>query len=436
MSGTDNQLASQKQASQALALQTSAAKDFGSLALMPELVQTLIELGYRQPTPIQQQGIPAVLAGKDIMAGAQTGSGKTAAFALPIIQKLSQSLSDNQVTDTKAVRALVLTPTRELALQVHGSFTQYAKAMKLTSTIVYGGVSIDAQSKALSAGLDILIATPGRLLDHLRRGSLTLDNLEFLVFDEADRMLDMGFKDEIDDLVKQLPTSRQTLLFSATFDESIHRLSKTLLREPLLIEVGERNAAAVEIEQRVYAVDSDKKLELVTHLISSGNLQQVLIFSRKKIAADKLAANLTKAGITSQAFHGDLSQGAREKVLQQFKLGELRVLVATDVAARGIDIIDLAYVVNYELPYKAEDYVHRIGRTGRAGNKGVAITLLCREDEHLLEEVEVILDKRLPQQWLEGFEPDFSKPVETPRKGGRNAHKQRAKKRALRGVRK
>lgn len=414
---------------------------FSSLSLRPELLQVLTELGYSQPTQIQTQAIPAILAGQDIMAGAQTGSGKTAAFALPILQKLSEPLlkldEKNQLEPEAAscsrvpgIRALVLTPTRELALQVHGSFVKYAKQTRLKSALVYGGVSIDAQAQILAARVDILVATPGRLLDHLRRGSMSLNELEFLVFDEADRMLDMGFKDEIDAIVKQLPKTRQTLLFSATFDESLYGLSQSLLRCPKRIEVGERNAAAVEIEQRVYAVDSDRKLALITHLIESGKLQQVLIFSRKKLAADKLATNLTKAGIEAQAFHGDLSQGAREKVLQSFKDGEVRVLVATDVAARGIDIIDLNYVVNYELPYKAEDYVHRIGRTGRAGNKGVAITLLCREDEHLLEEVEVVLDKRLPQQWLAGFEPDLTKSVDTPRKGGRNAHKQRAKKRA------
>lgn len=414
---------------------------FSSLSLRPELLQVLTELGYSQPTQIQTQAIPAILAGQDIMAGAQTGSGKTAAFALPILQKLSEPLlrldEKNQLEPEAAscsrvpgIRALVLTPTRELALQVHGSFVKYAKQTRLKSALVYGGVSIDAQAQILAARVDILVATPGRLLDHLRRGSMSLNELEFLVFDEADRMLDMGFKDEIDAIVKQLPKTRQTLLFSATFDESLYGLSQSLLRCPKRIEVGERNAAAVEIEQRVYAVDSDRKLALITHLIESGKLQQVLIFSRKKLAADKLATNLTKAGIEAQAFHGDLSQGAREKVLQSFKDGEVRVLVATDVAARGIDIIDLNYVVNYELPYKAEDYVHRIGRTGRAGNKGVAITLLCREDEHLLEKVEVVLDKRLPQQWLAGFEPDLTKSVDTPRKGGRNAHKQRAKKRA------
>ncbi|QFU23930.1 DEAD/DEAH box helicase [Shewanella eurypsychrophilus] len=412
---------------------TSTATTFASLGLLPELQQALQSLGYEHATPIQAQGIPAILAGQDIMAGAQTGSGKTAAFALPILNQLSTQKLSESLSEQAPIRALILTPTRELALQVHSSFVKYGKHTQLKSALVYGGVSIDAQAKVLSAGVDILIATPGRLLDHLRRGSLTLDSIDFLVFDEADRMLDMGFKDEIDALVSQLPKTRQTLLFSATFDESIYSLSKTLLRDPKLIEVGERNAAAVEIEQRVYAVDSDRKLELVTHLIKSGELQQVLIFSRKKIAADKLAANLSKADITAQAFHGDLSQGAREKVLQAFKQGELRVLVATDVAARGIDIISLNYVVNYELPYKAEDYIHRIGRTGRAGNKGVAITLLSREDEHLLEEVEVVLDKRLPQQWLEGFEPDLTKSIETPKKGGRNAQKQRAKQRAYRG---
>lgn len=429
----------------------SATSPFSALGLMPELLQTLDKLGYQQATPIQAKGIPDILAGKDIMAGAQTGSGKTAAFALPILHALSQqggaesldeqsalkeSLIKLPLLNKSSIRALILTPTRELALQVHSSFVKYGEHVQLKSALVYGGVSIDAQANVLSAGVDILVATPGRLLDHLRRGSLTLEALQFLVFDEADRMLDMGFKDEIDALVDQLPKRRQTLLFSATFDESIYALSKRLLRDPNLIEVGERNAAAVEIEQRVYAVDSDRKLELVTHLIKSGNLQQVLIFSRKKIAADKLAANLSKANITAQAFHGDLSQGAREKVLQAFKNGELSVLVATDVAARGIDITDLNTVINYELPYKAEDYVHRIGRTGRAGNKGVAITFLCREDEHLLEEVEVVLDKRLPQEWLAGFEPDLNKSVETPRKGGRNAQKQRAKQRAYRGSRK
>ncbi|BAJ03225.1 DEAD/DEAH box helicase [Shewanella violacea] len=419
----------------------SAAKHgFSSLSLRPELLQVLTELGYTQPTPIQTQAIPAILAGQDIMAGAQTGSGKTAAFALPILNKLTaqiclQKTEAQDSADKPAIRALVLTPTRELALQVHGSFVKYAKLTQVKSALVYGGVSIDAQAQILAAGVDILVATPGRLLDHLRRGSLNLNQLEFLVFDEADRMLDMGFKDEIDAIVKQLPKTRQTLLFSATFDESIYGLSQSLLRDPKQIEVGERNAAAVEIDQRVYAVDSDRKLALVTHLIESGNLQQVLIFSRKKLAADKLAANLTKAGISAQAFHGDLSQGAREKVLQGFKDGEVRVLVATDVAARGIDIIDLNYVINYELPYKAEDYVHRIGRTGRAGNKGLAITLLCSEDEHLLEEVEVVLDKRLPQQWLAGFEPDLTKSAAEPRKGGRNSHKQRAKKRAYGGSR-
>ncbi|SQH77845.1 ATP-dependent RNA helicase RhlE [Shewanella benthica] len=425
---------------------SAANHGFPSLSLRPELLQVLTELGYSQPTPIQTQAIPAILAGQDLMARAQTGSGKTAAFALPILHKLTEPLlrldeknpqqpEAPSCSQVPAIRALVLTPTRELALQVHGSFVKYAKQTQLKSALVYGGVSIDAQSQILAAGVDILVATPGRLLDHLRRGSMSLSELEFLVFDEADRMLDMGFKDEIDTIVKQLPKTRQTLLFSATFDDSIYGLSQSLLRDPKCIEVGERNAAAVKIEQRVYAVDSDRKLALITHLIESGKLQQVLIFSRKKVAADKLAANLTKAGIGAQAFHGSLSQGAREKVLQSFKDGEVRVLVATDVAARGIDIIDLNYVVNYELPYKAEDYVHRIGRTGRAGNKGVAITLLCREDEHLLEEVEAVLDKRLPQQWLAGFEPDLTKSVDTPRKGGRNAHKQRAKKRANGGGR-
>jgi len=416
-------------------LPTSA---FTALALAPELVRVLSELDYQVPTPIQLQAIPVILSGRDIMAGAQTGTGKTAAFALPILQRLSLHASsidsqNSQACAPKAIRALVLTPTRELAVQVHSSFVKYAKYTCHNSALVYGGVSIDAQVDKLASGVDILIATPGRLLDHLKRGSLSLSALEFLVFDEADRMLDMGFKDEIDAILKQVSPTRQTLLFSATLDKSIFSLSKSLLNDPKLIEIGERNAAAIEVEQRVYAVDADKKLALVTHLINSENMAQVLIFSRKKVSADKLAANLVKVGITAQTFHGDLSQGAREKVLQDFKDGELRVLVATDVAARGIDIIDLKYVVNYELPYVAEDYIHRIGRTGRAGNKGVAITLYCIEDEHLLEEVEVVLDKRLPQQWLPGFEPDLTKSNDNVKSRGRNSQKQRAKKRALGG---
>ncbi|MBW8185806.1 DEAD/DEAH box helicase [Shewanella nanhaiensis] len=403
---------------------------FSSMALSAELLNVLSKLNYSEPTQVQAEAIPAILAGGDVMAGAQTGTGKTAAFALPILELLSQFKSSQTSHEVAPVRALILTPTRELALQVHQSFVRYGNGLALKSAIVYGGVSIDAQADTLKAGVDILIATPGRLLDHLRRGSLTLTQLAFLVFDEADRMLDMGFKDEIDAILKQLPKERQTLLFSATFDDGVFNLSKRLLKAPKLIEVGKRNAAAGKVEQRVYAVDADRKSELLCHLMLSKKWQQVLIFSRKKQGADKLAAKLVNEGVKALAFHGDLSQSVREKVLHEFKSGELQVLVATDVAARGLDVESLEVVVNYELPFVAEDYVHRIGRTGRAGNSGLAITLYCEDDALLLEEVEAVLDTRLPQQWLEGFEPDLTKSVSVTRKNSKSAQKQRARRRA------
>ena len=404
---------------------------FSALSLHSQLVNTLAELGYQQPTPIQIEAIPAILAKQDVMAGAQTGTGKTAAFALPILQQL---LLDNQNLDApKNIRALVLVPTRELAVQVQQSFVKYAKGTDIRIGIAYGGVSIEAQQAEFKAGIDVLIATPGRLLDHLRQGALNLKRLSVLVFDEADRMLDMGFMDEIKAVLKQVPAQRQTLLFSATLDDSIFGFSKNLLREPKLIEVAKRNTTAAQVEQRVYAIDSDRKTEFVSHLVRSKNWQQVLIFSRTKQGVDKLTTQLNQLGVATQAFHGDLSQGAREKVLKDFKQGLVQVLVATDVAARGLDIADLQYVINFELPFIAEDYIHRIGRTGRAGSAGLAITLFSQEDALLLEEVEALLDKRLPQQWYPGFEPDFNKMAPEPRRNSKAAQKQRAKKRALGG---
>ncbi|MGL5048863.1 MAG: DEAD/DEAH box helicase, partial [Shewanella sp.] len=394
---------------------------------------TLASLGYESPTPIQLDAIPAILAKQDVMAGAQTGTGKTAAFALPILHHLLAASAQESQSAVKAVRALVLVPTRELAVQVQQSFVKYAKGTDIRIGIAYGGVSIDAQVTVFNAGIDVLIATPGRLLDHLRQGALNLKQLNILVFDEADRMLDMGFMDEIQAVLKQVPSDRQTLLFSATLDAAIFSLSKTLLRDPKLIEVAKRNTTAAEIKQVVYAVDADRKTELVSHLVRSKNWHQVLIFSRTKQGVDKLVQQLNKADIMTQAFHGDLSQGAREKVLQEFKQGKIQVLVATDVAARGLDIVELKYVINFELPFIAQDYIHRIGRTGRAGSAGLAITLFSQEDALLLEEVEVVLDKRLPQQWLLGFEPDFNKMDTEPRRNGKAAQKQRAKKRALGG---
>ncbi|WP_421241436.1 DEAD/DEAH box helicase [Aeromonas enteropelogenes] len=402
---------------------------FAELTLSPHLQQTLNELGYAAPTPIQARAIPAILAGRDLLAGAQTGTGKTAAFVLPLIEQLQKA----PASDTRPVRALVLVPTRELAVQVQESVARYAKGTTLTSTLVYGGVSIAAQVEALKSGVDILIATPGRLLDHLRHGAVSLNAVAHLVFDEADRMLDMGFMDEIKALLKFLPKDRQTLLFSATCDDNLFALSKVLLRDPELIEVAPSNTTAAEVEQRVYTVDSDRKLALVEHMLKVKGWAPTLIFSRTRQGADKLAQQLGKAGINALAFHGDLSQGAREKVLLEFRAGTLQALVATDVAARGLDISDLNYVINMEFPFVAEDYVHRIGRTGRAGNKGLAITLLSPEDTPLLEKVEAVLDTRLPQQWFPGFEPDLTRFEPEPRRSSKAAQKQRARRQALGG---
>ena len=398
---------------------------FTSLALDPTLIKAIKESGYQEPTPIQRDAIPAILAKHDIMAGAQTGTGKTAAFALPILQQLLSN------TDNKSVRALILTPTRELAQQVFKSIETYGQYTPVQTALAYGGVSINPQIAALKAGVDILVATPGRLLDHLINESLSLEHLEYLVFDEADRMLDMGFKDEINNILKRIPTKPQTLLFSATFDEAIFKLSKTLLNDPKLIEVSERNTAATQVEQIVYTVDADRKRELTSFLIGSKNWRQVLIFTRTKQGADALAKEMCKDGLKTQSIHGDKSQGARDKALNEFKEGKTRVLVATDVAARGIDILDLQYVINYELPYIAEDYIHRIGRTGRAGKEGLAISLMSPDEEWLLTAVEEVLDTRLLQQWLPGYEPDLTKKTKPTKRSNSGANKKRARQQAL-----
>ena len=412
---------------------------FSALNLNQNLINTVTKLGYETPTPIQAQAIPAILEGRDIMGGAQTGTGKTAAFALPIIHQLmAEQLTDNATESTakKQIRALVLTPTRELSQQVHKSFVKYSEDSELTSELVYGGVSINPQVKALAQGADILVATPGRLLDLLDRETLTLEFVEKIVFDEADRMLDMGFMEEIRRILKHLPKKRQTMLFSATFDDAIFKLSKSLLNDPLLVEVDTRNAAAEQVEQIVYAVDTDRKRELTSYLIGSRNWHQVLIFTRTKQGADSLAKEMCKDGIKTIAVHGDKSQGARERGLEDFKNGKVRALVATDVAARGLDIEQLKHVINFELPFKAEDYIHRIGRTGRAGLSGTATSLVSIGENWLLEEIETLLDTRLVAQWLPGYEPDLSKPVDDGRgKGGgkgngRTDDKRRAKNRS------
>lgn len=406
-----------------LLLPTWYIMSFSSLGLTQQLVTNLSELDYHEPTPIQTEAIPLILAEHDVMGRAQTGTGKTAAFALPLLQ-----LVDNSQRNELSV--LVLTPTRELAQQVHASFVRYSPSQTLKIALAYGGVSINPQIEAVKDGVDILIATPGRLLDLLFKEVISLSDIKHIVFDEADRMLDMGFLPDINRILKVTPSKRQTLLFSATFDDAIFKLSKTLLSKPKLIEIDEKNTAAAHVEQMVYSVDEDRKRELTSHLIGAKNWHQVLIFTRTKQGADALAKEMCKDGIKTQTIHGDKSQGAREKALIDFKDNKVRALVATDVAARGLDIDQLKYVINYELPYIAEDYIHRIGRTGRAGNKGLAISLLSSGEEYLLEEIEAVLDKRLPQQWLPGYEPDLTKEVPSSKKNTRSALNKRRKERA------
>ncbi|NVK38511.1 MAG: DEAD/DEAH box helicase [Gammaproteobacteria bacterium] len=400
---------------------------FSQLGLDERLLTALSNLNYQQPTEVQQQVIPHVVTGKDVLAGAQTGTGKTAAFVLPILHQLLQQPSTGDVSLT----ALILAPTRELAVQVFNSIEAYSQNTHIKSALVYGGVSISAQVDAIKQGVHIVVATPGRLIDHLFKGTIDVSQLKALVFDEADRMLDMGFMDEIKIILKRLPTERQTLLFSATLDDAIFKLSQTLLKQPEIVEVHDRNSVAEPVEQVVYNIDADRKREFISYLIGSKNWQQVLVFTRTKQGADVLAKEMKKDGLEAESIHGDKSQGARERALNDFKEGKVRVLVATDVAARGLDIRQLKYVVNYEMPYIAEDYIHRIGRTGRAGEAGLAISLLDFDEQYLLEEVEALLDTRLNQQWFPGFEPDLTKERTSNNKNSKAAQKKRAKQRAF-----
>ncbi len=378
--------------------------NFSSFCLDSMLLKAITESAYNESTEIQKQSIPLILANHDVMARAQTGTGKTAAFALPILQKLLAAEPCK-----KELRALVLTPTRELAQQVYKSFCHYGKFTHLSIGIVYGGVSTKRQVSELKVGVDILVATPGRLLDLLNSKSLSLSKIDTLVFDEADRMLDMGFKEEIDSITQHLPKVKQTLLFSATFADDIYKMSKNILVNPKIIEIDEKNKAADDVKQIVYGVDADRKRELTSYLIGSKNWQRVLVFTRTKQCADELAREMTKDGVKSLAIHGDKSQGAREKALHEFKEGKIRALIATDVAARGIDIKGLSHVINFELPYNAEDYVHRIGRTARAGNSGLAVSLVSVGEEWLLTAIEELLEISLLTEWLPGYEPDLSK---------------------------
>jgi ATP-dependent RNA helicase RhlE len=380
---------------------------FNSLGLADEIVRAITDHGYTVPTPIQAQAIPAVLAGGDLLAGAQTGTGKTAGFTLPILHRLSTNAgAPVNASATRPIRALILTPTRELAAQVEESVRTYGKYLKLTSTVIFGGVGINPQIKLLKHGVDILVATPGRLLDHMQQGTVNLNHVEILVLDEADRMLDMGFIRDIKKVLAVLPKKRQNLLFSATFSEEIKALADGLLNAPAMIEVARRNSTVEMIAQKIHPVDRDRKHPMLTHLIKTKQWTQVLVFTRTKHGANKLVEQLGKDGITGLAIHGNKSQSARTRALAEFKDGSLQVLVATDIAARGIDIDQLPHVVNYDLPNVPEDYVHRIGRTGRAGATGEAVSLVCVDEHEMLRDIERLIKRELPRETIAGFEPD------------------------------
>ena len=375
---------------------------FAELGLSEAIVRAVTENSYTQPTPIQAQAIPAVLKGGDLMAGAQTGTGKTAGFTLPMLQRLSNGARPAP----RCVRGLVLTPTRELAAQVEESVRVYGKYLKLSSAVIFGGVNINPQIQKLARGIDILVATPGRLLDLLQQNALDLRQVEILVLDEADRMLDMGFIRDIRRILAMLPPKRQNLLFSATFSDEIKALADGLLDNPAMIEVARRNSTVEVISQKIHPVDRDKKHLLLTHLIKKRQWFQVLVFTRTKHGANKLVEQLSKADISAMAIHGNKSQAARTRALSEFKSGELQVLVATDIAARGIDIDQLPHVVNYDLPNVPEDYVHRIGRTGRAGATGEAVSLVCVDENGLLRDIERFIKREVPREVIAGFEPD------------------------------
>ncbi|NEX16594.1 MAG: RNA helicase [Halochromatium sp.] len=415
---------------------------FDTLGLSAELLRAVREQGYTQPTPIQTKAIPTILSGGDVMAAAQTGTGKTAGFTLPLLQRLSiqtsrrsAEQSDRQASGHSArqpqgraaagarrpIRALVLTPTRELAAQVQESIQTYGQYLPLRSTVVFGGVKINPQIDQLRRGVDILVATPGRLLDHAGQGTVDLSKVETLILDEADRMLDMGFIHDIKKVLALLPPNhaRQNLLFSATFSDDIKRLAERLLNDPKLIEAAPRNTTAERIDQIVYPVDRHRKRELLSQMIGANDWRQVLVFTRTKHGANRLAEQLQTDGLSAAAIHGNKSQGARTRALAGFKSGDVRVLVATDIAARGLDIDQLPHVVNYELPNVPEDYVHRIGRTGRAGREGQAVSLVCIDEHRLLRDIERLLKRELPKVIQPGYAPDPSIPAE-PIKNGRS----------------
>ncbi|MDF2154820.1 DEAD/DEAH box helicase [Vibrio sp. CAU 1672] len=387
--------------------------NFTELGIEQTLVDTLHQLNIVSPTPVQEKAIPHLLAGKDLLAAAQTGTGKTAAFGLPIIQVVQQQQRNG------SPKALILVPTRELAQQVFDNLNAYASGSELRIVCVYGGTSIRVQQQNLEKGADILIATPGRLLDHLFNGNVNISKTGMLVLDEADRMLDMGFMPDLQRILRRLPSEKQIMLFSATFEQRIKNLAYWLMDSPAEVEVSPANTTAETVQQMVYPVDKKRKRELLAYLIGSKNWQQVLVFTKTKQGSDELAKELKLDGIKAVSINGDKSQGARQRALDEFKQGKVRALIATDVAARGLDIQELEQVVNFDMPFKAEDYVHRIGRTGRAGKSGLAVSLMSRDEEYLLHAIENLLDDRLPQQWLEGFEPSLIEDIEPDRGGGR-----------------
>jgi ATP-dependent RNA helicase RhlE len=441
---------------------------FDALGLTPELLRAVADQGYTEPTPVQREAIPLVLAGRDILAGAQTGTGKTAAFVLPMLQILNaertpgwksngapepgrdhRNQQDPRGAAHSPIRALVLTPTRELCLQVEESVRTYGAHRRIRSVAIYGGVGYEPQNRALRAGPGIVVATPGRLLDHIEQRHIDLSKLEILVLDEADRMLDMGFIRDIRKVIALLPVNRQNLLFSATFSDDIRQLAGTILRDPVMVQVTPSNSAVELVTQVVFPVDRERKRELLSELIRSGRIEQALVFTRTKHGANRLAEQLGRDGINAAAIHGNKSQGQRVRALDDFKAGRANILVATEVASRGLDIEDLPHVVNYELPMVAEDYIHRIGRTGRAEKTGDAISLVCVDEAPLLREIERLLGRSIPSEVIPGFEPDRSiraepirqrsagprfanpsrgvgpRPVPVAQRGGPSAHRDR-----------
>src|SRR5574343_1115066 len=386
--------------------------NFEELNLAPAIVQAVREQGYETPTPIQAQAIPAVLAGHDLLAGAQTGTGKTAAFTLPTLQRLSTGDRLQTAKGGVAIRALVLTPTRELAARVEESVRTYGKNLSLTSAVVFGGVGMNPQINMLRKGVDILVATPGRLLDLQQQGFLDLSQVQVLVLDEADRMLDMGFIHDVKKVLALVPQNKQSLLFSATFSDEIRELASNLLKDPQHIQVTPRNTTVQRITQVIHPVGRGKKKALLAHIINTHNWSQVLVFTRTKFGANNVAEFLTKNGIKAMALHGNKSQGARTQALAEFKSGELRALVATDIAARGIDIDELPHVVNYEIPNISEDYVHRIGRTGRAGSSGEAVSLVSLDEQGFMRDIEIFTKQQVPVVEVEGFGPEEGEKAE------------------------